>query len=95
MLPKSCLLCHRESECKNLKTLLLLMTNAEEQNLPGNLVEDIEKFRQCLKELEYKYPFGNQTCSLVSDKEATRDLVNYGTDLLRRVSRAVIDRSTG
>ena len=89
MYQKSCLLCHREAECGNLKTLLILMDELDTDELRPEYKGEIEDFKASLEEMDYQYPDGDQSCQLVNCKQTSRDLVAKGTEILSKIQRSL------
>lgn len=82
---KNCDYCHREFECKNIKSLISLCEDMNGPNLPDNLRQEIDDLKSDLTATGYKYPFGNQTCDLIRENNLPGDFVNRGISLLNRV----------
>lgn len=92
MQSNTCQLCHRETECHNLGTILVLMKEIENRDMSGvpeSLLKKVFDFKQQLKDFEYQYPDGNQTCGLVHEKALSRSLVDTGSELLKDLNRLV------
>ena len=84
---KGCMLCHRESDCKNIKSVLLLLESYEEKGVPDGAKAALENFKKTLETLGYEYPHGDLTCDLTDDKELSRKLVEEGLFILNMMQK--------
>ena len=82
---KNCHFCHRDFECKNIKSLITLCDDIDTPRLPDNLRQEIGALKSDLSATGYKYPFGDNTCEMIREKSLPGDFVKRGISLLNRV----------